>query len=274
MTSDTVIEIAGIPILLRSRDSVFEPAVRKYYADFITPVASVAPVELTVEVDASGFPDPETVGAGGAVPVVDVAWTGDRWRLERFDFRGEWSPGTGRGQVCLAQPQALQSIDSVLRILHSILAVPPGGCLVHAASAVRNGSAFVFPGVSGAGKSTLSGLIPSDATLLTDEISYVRPAEGGYRAFGTPFAGNLGAPGKNVSAPLKAVYLLAKGPKNKIDPLSRKEAATALLRNVLFFAKDPELIRTVFETVCRLVASVPVYRLTFLPTPEVWEIIA
>ena len=72
MTSDTVIEIAGIPILLRSHDSVFEPAVRKYYADFITPVASVAPVELTVEVDASGFPDPETVGAGGAVPVLSL----------------------------------------------------------------------------------------------------------------------------------------------------------------------------------------------------------
>lgn len=273
MTSGTVIEIAGIPVLLRSRDSVFQAAVREYYADFITPMASVTPVELTVDVDASGFPDLPDAGAGGAVPVVNVIWTEGRWRFERFDFRGEWSPGTGRGQVCLARPIET-SIDSVLRILHSILAVLPGGCLLHAASAVRNGNAFVFPGISGAGKTTISGLIPSDATLLTDEISYVRLAEGGYRAFGTPFAGNLGVPGANVSAPLKAVYLLAKGPGNKIDPVPRKDAAAALLRNVLFFAKDPELVRTVFETVWRLVASVPVYRLTFRPTSEVWEIIA
>ena len=103
---------------------------------------------------------------------------------------------------------------------------------------------------------------------------YIRPGEGGYRAFGTPFAGELGIPGANVSAPIKALYLLAQGPENRVDPLPRREAASALLRNTLFFAKDPGLVRLVFEAVCRFVVSVPIYRLTFSPTPRVWELIA
>jgi len=43
---------------------------------------------------------------------------------------------------------------------------------------------------------------------------------------------------------------------------------------VLFFARDPELVSMVFDTAWKLVRSVPVYRLTFLPDARVWELIA
>jgi hypothetical protein len=69
------------------------------------------------------------------------------------------------------------------------------------------------------------------------------------------------------------VYLLAHGPKNKIEPVDRKIAPVAVLRNVWFFAKGSGLTAQVFETICRLIDSVPVYQLTFVPTPEVWDII-
>jgi ABC-type iron transport system FetAB ATPase subunit len=72
----------------------------------------------------------------------------------------------------------------VLRILHTLLLAAEGGFLVHAASAVRNGRAFLFAGLSGAGKTTIAGLAPPDATLLTDEISYVRKLDDHYYAFG------------------------------------------------------------------------------------------
>ncbi len=70
---------------------------------------------------------------------------------------------------------------------------------------------FVFRNF-GAGKTTISRLAPPDANLLTDEISYLRPAARGYRAYGTPFAGELARPGENLSAPLAALYFLEKGP--------------------------------------------------------------
>jgi hypothetical protein len=145
--------------------------------------------------------------------------------------------------------------------------------LLHAASAVRNGKAFLFSGLSEAGKTTISRLAPSDAALLTDEASYVRKVGTEYRAYGTPFAGELGEPGKNVSAPIAALYLLAKASGNRIDPVEPAEAVRRLMRNILFFAHEPELVRMVFESACAFVAAVPVYQLSFFPDQRVWELI-
>jgi len=131
----------------------------------------------------------------------------------------------------------------------------------------------LFAGVSGAGKTTISRLAPADATLLTDEISYVRKQGDHYVAFGTPFAGELAKPGKNVSAPIAALYLLAQGPRNQIEPVSTGEAARSLLTNVLFFAKDQELVQMIFHSALEFVSRVPVSRLTFVPDSRVWELI-
>jgi len=144
---------------------------------------------------------------------------------------------------------------------------------LHSASAVRNGKAFLFAGVSGAGKTTISRLAPADATLLTDEISYVRKRGDGYVAFGTPFTGELAKLGENVSAPLAALYLLAKGSENRIEPVAVAEATRALLSNLLFFAEDQELVRLIFDSACEFVSRVPVSRLTFRPDSRVWEMI-
>jgi hypothetical protein len=110
--------------------------------------------------------------------------------------------------------------------------------------------------------------------LLTDEISYVRKQEGGYFAFGTPFSGELAKVGENIRAPIAALYVLAKGPQNRIEPLADAEAVRALLSNILFFAEDAELVQLVFQSACEFVGRVPVYRLTFVPDERVWEGIA
>lgn len=90
---------------------------------------------------------------------------------------------------------------------------------------------------SEAGKTTISRLAPRDVTLLTDEISYGRRSDEGYVAFGTPFTGELAKLGENVSAPVAALYLLAKGSGNRIEPIAPGEAARSLLRNLLFLPK-------------------------------------
>ena len=119
----------------------------------------------------------------------------------------------------------------------------------------------------------ISRLAPRDVTLLTDEISYVRKTDSAYVCFGTPFTGELAKLGENVSGPLKAVYLLAQGPENRIEPVPGPEAVRSVLANVLFFAEEPELVRQVFRSVCELVDRVPVSRLTFVPDSRVWEMI-
>lgn len=200
-----------------------------------------------------------------------VTLTAGRWRLRRGDFSAEWHPATRRGRV--RQAAYPYAIDSVMRVLHSLVLAETGGFLLHAASAIRNGRAFLFSGVSEAGKTTISRLAPPDVALLSDEISYVRPGADGYRAFGTPFAGELGVPGENIAAPITALYFLAKGREHRIRPLSTATAAQRLLRNILFFADDRALVERLFQTACDFVARVHTCELAFRPEAEVWELI-
>jgi hypothetical protein len=193
------------------------------------------------------------------------------WQLKRGDFQAEWNPERRHGRVRqTANPYA---IDSVLRIVHTLLLAPQGGFLLHASSAIRNGKGFLFSGLSEAGKTTMTRLAPSDAVLLTDEASYVRKVEGEYRAFGTPFAGDLGEPGKNVSAPIAALYLLAKATENRVSPIEPAEAVRRLMRNILFFADDAALVNLIFQSACAFVATVPVFELSFVPDRRVWDLI-
>ena len=258
-----VIEIGGIPVLLRVEDCALKAAIDKRYAAYLTPNPSTEPIELTVTIAPNGgFCQSELPRA---------KWLNGRWLFECLDFNAEWFPESGRGWI--RQERAVhRSLDSVLRVLHSLLLVPEGGCLLHAASAVRNGRAFVFTGVSGAGKTTLSRLAPPDVVLLTDEVSYIRPVHGVYTAFGTPFVG-IGMTGENISAPLQALYLLVQGPENRIEPLSRQQAVSVLMRNTPLYAKDRKLAEGLLETACQIAACVPAYRLIFTPTPDVWDMI-
>jgi len=256
------VEVGGMAVLLRTSDPDFARMLQDRYAGFVN--CSVPPVfEFDVDLAAPTGVDPDAD--------VRVRWEQGQWSFRRGDFHADWDPGCGRGRI--RQSANPYSADAVLRIVHTIVLAKEGGFLLHSASAVRGGRAFLFSGVSGAGKTTISRLAPPGVTLLTDEVSYVRRQREGYRAFGTPFAGELARVGANVSAPIAAVYLLAQGRENHIDPLSKREAIQLLLRNILFFAEDPSLVRRVFDAATEFVATVPVRRLTFSPDQRVWELI-
>ncbi len=337
---ERVIDIGGTPILVRTDSSEFVHMLEDRYGEFVTADRSAPVIELEIELveepglgdrdPESGIRNPESglrtpdsglrtleSGTSGLAPAigtpgldvdndsdsgVSVRLEAGRWVIERGDFRAEWDQQGRRGWVRLRpSPYA---IDGMLRILHSLILAREGGFLVHAASVVRNGRAFVFAGISGAGKTTIARLAPADVTLLTDEISYVRPDEQvsgvrsqapdfnyaatatssltpdtwhltpAFSAFGTPFAGELAKIGQKVRAPLAALFLLQQGPENRIEPLSGAEAARGLLSNVLFFAHDKELVLMVFNTICSFVKQIPVRRLVFTNDARVWELIA
>jgi hypothetical protein len=257
-----VIEIGGMPVRINTTDPKFLQMLHNRYTGF-TVTSDRAEVDFDVELAAPG--------PGDAESDVRVRLRSGRWLIQRGDFRAELEPGSGRGRI--RQAANPYSIDSVLRIVHTLVLARQGGFLLHAASAIRNGRAFVFAGVSGAGKTTISRLAPRDATLLTDEISYIRKQGDHYVAFGTPFTGELAKVGENVSAPLAALYLLAQGPRNQIDPVIPGEAIRSLLANILFFAEDPELVQMIFHSAFEFVSRVPVSRLTFVPDSRVWELI-
>jgi len=261
-SSSVVVEIGSLPIRLHCDNAVFLQQIRERYAGYLG------------SRDSAGFDFEIELASPGAVSSdedVRVTCQAGRWLMQRGDFRAEWNPSTARGRI--QQTISPYSLDSVLRIVHTLLLARQGGFLLHASSAIRNGRAFLFSGVSGAGKTTLARLAPPDVALLTDEISYVIRREGSYLAAGTPFYGELAQPGENREAPIEGVFLLAKGPKNAIEPISGTDAVRGLMSNILFFARDPQFVQAVFESALDFVSRVPVRRLTFAPDRSVWELI-
>ena len=262
VTEEITIEIGGNPILLRTCNGQFSRMLRQRYGDYMAP-AGAPQAAFDVEVVAEGKITERRD--------VRVRWRSGSWMIERGDLLAEWSPSAGAGRI--RQASNLYATDTALRIINSLWLAERDSFLVHAASAVRHGHAFLFVGLSGAGKTTISRLAPPDVTLLSDEISCVRRLSQGYFAYGTPFAGELGRPGANIVAPLAGIYLLAKAPENSVQPLAPAEVAGRLLRNILFFSRQTRLIRQVFESACHLASTVPVYRLGFVPEPSVWELL-
>ena len=260
-----VIAIGGVPVRVNTTDPDFLEMLEKRYAGF---VSAGEGAEFDFDVDLS------PVASADQDSDMNVTHRSGRWLMERGDFRAEWTPATGTGRI--HQSANPYSIDAVLRVVHTLVLARQGGFLLHSASAIRNGKAFLFAGVSGAGKTTISRLAPSDTTLLTDEISYVRQVDeqnDGYVAFGTPFTGELAKVGENTSAPVAALYLLAQGPENRIEPVAVADAGRELLSNMLFFAEDQEMVHRAFQAACDFVGRVPVYRLTFVPDARVWGLI-
>ena len=147
----SAIRIGGVTVRIHASDPAFLRMVDDRYDGFTGDWAS-SDCEFTVDLTAPGKP----VSADGDLRV----WRDDDlWKLERGDFAAAWDPLSRRGRI--RQSANPYSIDSVLRIVHTlILADSGGGLLLHAASAVRNGRAFCFAGVSGAGKTTISRLAP------------------------------------------------------------------------------------------------------------------
>jgi len=251
-----------MPILLHMQDESFRQLLARRYAGFLGS-GSQSKFEFDVELIPPSARDPDRD--------VRVEMQDGVWRLQRGDFRAHWNPQAGRGRI--RQSANPYSIDSVLRIVHTLILAHEGGFLLHSAGAIRNGRAFLFSGVSGAGKTTISRLAPADVTLLTDEVAYIRRDNGGYHACGTPFAGELARLGKNCSASIESLFFLKQGPANRIDSVAKPEAIRCLLRNILFFAEDADLVRRLFQSACDFVERVPVQRLTFTPDTRVWDMI-
>ncbi len=260
-SQSVTVEIGDIPILLQPNDPKFCEVLEDRYAGFLSPDSHPA-CQFEIQLDPKGRPCDEDAR---------VTRQGALWSFQRGDFRATWDARAGRGHI--RQCPNPYSIDTVLRITHSLVLAEEGGFLVHAASAIRNKRAYLFAGVSGAGKTTMARLAPPDASILTDEISYVRRIDRNYKAYGTPFAGELARVGANTSAPLESLYLLVQGSENRIKPVPKIDAARALMRHVLFFAEEKEMVARVFDSVLEFVSHIEVAQLVFTPDARAWELI-
>jgi hypothetical protein len=176
-------------------------------------------------------------------------------------------------KVLVKMPRNLNSFGSFLRALFTLILADEQALLIKASVVSENGEGRAFFGPSGSGKTTIARL-SRGYTLIADELAIIKPHNGHYRVYGTPFWDELADEASNYNrAELSGLYLLKKDEENRLETVDNKQAALELYRNVLFFSDDNKLLNQVFRACCSLADAVPVYRLSFRPDPSFWELL-
>ena len=145
------------------------------------------------------------------------------------------------------------------------------------------GAGCVFTGASGAGKTTVSRLAAGRAEVgrtevLSDENVILRLGAAGGELCSTPFWGHSTPPELihrvNRRAPLAAVCILAHAADFRLDPLGPAEAVMALLTTEKVATERADSAAAWLAVAERVIAQTPIYRLSFRPTPELWDFLS
>lgn len=135
--------------------------------------------------------------------------------------------------------------------------------LSHGSTLAVDGRAYLFAARSGTGKSTHTRLwmenFEGRAQMVNDDKPFLRIAEDGVTAFGSPWSGKHGLD-SNISAPLAGICLLERGAENQIRPTS-PEALLPMLRKESYRPLDPEKHTRFLELTAQLARTVPLWHM-------------
>ena len=145
--------------------------------------------------------------------------------------------------------------DGFMRMFFTLILVEKKGLLLRA-SAIRDGDGSVSLGLSRNGKTNMP---------LSDDMVIIKPHNGGYRVYGTPFAGDFSArQSGGIYATLDKIYSLSEDSSNSPVSMDKTKAAKEIYECVAFFSDDSRLLNQMHD-ICQAVAgSVPVYELRFV----------
>lgn len=246
-----LIGVGGVSLKLVGMDAQLAERARARYAAFET-------------TECTGFPVEMTQGIGVGLPA--------RAKAFRYQVAGA-SLWLDRRRARVSSVRNEYALDSVLRVLLTRRLLPSPGFLLHAATVVQDGKAYVFMGRSGAGKSTVASLSPQ-GSVLTDEISLLRRVDGVWHAYGTPFWGEFRAAGQNRRAPVERIFALAQAEHNRTSRLAARPALAELLGNTLFFSGERRDRERLLRAQMSLIDWASFHRLEFRRDQSFWEVAA
>ncbi len=154
-----------------------------------------------------------------------------------------------------------EAVSSFVRACLQLVLLERGGSVLHAAGLILEGNGYAFSGRTGSGKTTLARQFPV-ASVLGDDMVAFSPSEGGYRLYGTPWAGREGGHVSYGGVPLRALFLLRPWRKRGVVPVRPAEALGELAADAprLGFQEEEQRLIDVFS---RLVEEIPVYGLSW-----------
>ena len=165
----------------------------------------------------------------------------------------------------------VKAIENYLRVAVAWLAATSGGALVHAASAIWQGKAYIFYGESGAGKSTLAES-NKRGQIVSDDLTLVLPDQNKkLHVVGSPFRGTYeGGPPVHGMFPLAAGYRLIKADEAAVEQIPRSRGLAELVGNLPFVAEAVEHRPEVLAGIAKAFEGVPLAHLEFKKGDDGW----
>ena len=269
-------------IAFHGADSSDRFSIEDTHIPFVVPSSTPAHLELTCRIAPIRSPDGPIAFSAGR------SW--DLWRhadgSEDIVFRGGAGFGTDAWHLHIDSTFQSGSLaeapvmpDPFIRadgypLLEYIVArqlARHDGALVHASTAIVDGSAYVFVGHSGAGKSTIAAIAEgAGANIPTDDRTILTAGDATPKAWGTPWHGSLVRKSPD-GAPVRCIYLLQQSGENRCEPLPPARAVKELFVRLIQPRLHAAEIQQTLHVLESIVERVPTAVLHFRPTEAAFE---
>lgn len=257
------LQLGGLCFQLDGGGDAFAEVLSGWFSPYLVSSAERSP-NIQLQLDTTSIPNTKLEGA-------QIESLGERcFVMKRWGVEGRFDEENGQGEFQLEPTR--YSLDAILRMVLTVYLPRRQGSLVHAASTVRRGQGYLFPGRSGAGKSTLARAAGGNP-LLTDEMSLVRKVDGQWRVYGTPFHGELQLPPKAADAPLVGIGFPDRSRSLGRHPLRHAEALARLTGCLLCYAREHALDEQLLSVATSMATDLPAFALSFDPERPVWPLI-
>lgn len=141
------------------------------------------------------------------------------------------------------------------------------------ASCIRTGmGGILFSGPSGIGKSTQAQLWSRHrgAKLINGDRPILERTDGGFRAWGSPYAGSSRCH-VNECVPVAAVVFLAQEPENRLRRLKAGESFRRIYSGLTMYSWDREFVERACDLASELAQGVPCYAFGCVPDASAVE---
>lgn len=264
------ISIAGLTVSIECEDAALLDRLRMIYRVFLVDADPHLTVSVRPGRQQSALIERPIAFESG---VLHFGTTGDGGFIDLAQRRGELAPST-------AQP--LTDVDYFLRTAFALLAFQASGLMFHAAGIAHQGRGYAFFGHSGSGKTTIARLSSNDV-VLNDDLVLLMPRQtsevsqdfGGLWAIhATPFSNATQfKPSGPRQIPLAKMLRLVQNSRVYLEEMPSGQAVAEVITSVPIVPLDPMRDVELLDRAYRLVQSVPVHRLHFLPDDSFWRLL-
>jgi hypothetical protein len=261
--------LAGLRARLECRPNNFAANVVARFGPFIGQDDGSTPVDFTAQVTFEG--------AQASLSDADlrVRAAGAECSFDTPAASGKLSMAARCANLTLRSTTPIAQMEYFLRILYALLAEAHGGLMLHCAAIMAPSGTHLFIGQSGSGKSTAASLSLGRGVVLNDDLIVLRPEEGCWIAYGTPFWNfeTIDRGGQTARAAVVGICTLVKDPNVYLEPISAAAAVAALVSSCPIVNGDPGRVPELMARCRQIIRAVPVQQLHFRKDPSFWDVL-